>query len=214
MATLHLDGSASADRARLVTTAFRLEWLTIGWMVIEAVVACAAALGARSIALMAFGIDSLIELVSAGVLIWRLSVELRQGATFSEQAERVATRIAGGLLFALALYVVAAALWAFFTRTGESFSWAGLVIALLAIPIMAFLARRKLSLAERLGSRALRADAIEAITCGWLSAVVVIDLLLQAVLDAWWIDPLLSLAIVWLLVKEGREAWSEDTCCS
>jgi divalent metal cation (Fe/Co/Zn/Cd) transporter len=88
-----------------------------------------------------------------------------------------------------------------------------LVVALLAMPIMAFLARRKLILAERLGSQALRADAIEAVTCGWLSAIVVIDLLLQAALDVWWIDPLLSLAIVWLLVQEGREAWAEDACC-
>jgi hypothetical protein len=82
MATPHQTCGAPADRARLVNIAFRLEWLTIAWMLIEAAVACAAALAAHSIALMAFGIDSLIELASAAVLIWRLSVELQQGADF------------------------------------------------------------------------------------------------------------------------------------
>src|SRR5258708_9921932 len=110
---------------------------------------------------MAFGIDSIVELASAGVLIWRLSVELKHGAKFSEAAERVAGRVSGALLFALATYVVAAAGWSLWQREGEVFSWPGLIIALLAIPVMYFLARRKLALAERLGSRALRADAVE-----------------------------------------------------
>ncbi|MGD1037471.1 MAG: hypothetical protein ABR878_09790 [Roseiarcus sp.] len=82
--------------------------------------------------------------------------------------------------------------------------------ARMASPVMRYLARRKIDLANKLGSRALRADAVEAITCGWLSLVAVVSLAAQALLGFWWIDSVGSLAIVWLLVKEGREAWSGD----
>ena len=200
------------DRTPLIREVFHLEWLTIGWMVIEAVVAIAAGIAAGSLVLVAFGLDSVIELISAGVLVWRLSIELRNGQAFSEDAERIASRIGGALLFALAAYVVVAAGWNLWRQQGEEFSWPGLIVTLLAIPIMRYLARHKLDLAEKLGSRALRADAIEAITCGWLSFVAVVSLAAQAVFGFWWIDSVGSLAIVWLLVKEGREAWTGECC--
>jgi divalent metal cation (Fe/Co/Zn/Cd) transporter len=201
------------DRLSLIREAFRLEWLTIGWMTIEAVVSIAAGLTAGSLVVLAFGLDSLIELASAGVLMWRLSVELRHGQKFSERAERMASRVGGGLLFALAIYVTVAALWRLWTQSGEGFSWPGLLVALIAIPTMRYLARRKIAIAEKIGSRALRADAMEAVTCGWLSFVGVISLAAQWIAGAWWIDAVGSLAIVWLLIKEGREAWSGDDCC-
>ena len=203
---------ADAVRRDLVRQAFRLEWLTIGWMTIEAAVAIASGLAAHSLTLLAFGIDSVIELISAGVLIWRLAVELRHGQAFSEHAERVASRIGGALLFALAAYVVASAAWGLWTREGQAFSWPGLAVTAAAIPIMYALAQRKLAVAEQLASRALRADAVESITCGWLSFVAVLGLLAQLTLGAWWIDAVTSLAIVWLLIKEGREAWSAEGC--
>ncbi len=202
----------SIDREALIRDAFRLEWLTIGWMSVEAVVAIASGVAAGSLVLMAFGLDSVIELSSAGVLMWRLSVELRRGQAFSEGAERAASRIGGGLLFALAAYVTIAAAWSLWTRHGETFSWPGFLVALAAIPSMQYLARRKIAVAERLGSRALRADAIEAVTCGWLSLVVVVSLAVEWAFGAWWIEGVGSLAIVWLLVKEGREAWSGQEC--
>lgn len=203
----------SADRLSLIRQAFRLEWLTIGWMTAEAVVAIGSGLAAGSLVLTAFGLDSLIELASAGVLIWRLSVELRRRERFSEEIERTASRIAGGFLLALAVYVTVAAAWSLWTRTGASFSWPGFIVALVAIPSMRYLANRKIAVAEKLGSRALRADAMEAVTCGWLSFVVVISLAAQWAFGAWWIDGVASLAIVWLLVREGREAWAGRECC-
>lgn len=202
----------SAEREAHIHDAFRLEWLTIGWMSIEAVVAIASGVAAGSLVLTAFGLDSVVELASAGVLIWRLSVELRDGQAFSEHAERRASRTAGGLLFALAAYVTIAALWALWTRQVEEFSWPGFIVALAAIPSMRYLANRKIAIADKIGSRALRADAMEAVTCGWLSLVVVISLSAQWAFGAWWIDGVGSLAIVWLLVKEGREAWSNKEC--
>jgi divalent metal cation (Fe/Co/Zn/Cd) transporter len=211
-AALILPPKPSADREALIRDAFKLEWLTIGWMSVEAVVAIASGFAAGSLVLTAFGLDSVIELASAGVLIWRLSVELRHGQTFSERAERTASRAGGGLLFALAAYVTMAALWGLWTRQGEEFSWPGFIVALAAIPSMRYLANRKIGIADKIGSRALRADAVEAITCGWLSVVVVVSLGVQWAFGAWWIDSVGSLAIVWLLVKEGREACSNKEC--
>ena len=210
-----MEGTAArhGDRIHLVRQAFRLEYLTLAWMAIEAIVASASAVQADSVSLLAFGIDSLIELASAVVLLWRLKVELQRGQAFAEAAERVARRIAGALLFALAVYVVAAAGSALWTRTGQTFSWPGLVVTVLAMPIMYGLARRKIVVAEALGSGAMRADAAESIACGWLALVVVAGLVVQALTEAWWVDGVAALGIVWFLVKEGSEAWhGEDRC--
>jgi divalent metal cation (Fe/Co/Zn/Cd) transporter len=207
-------GCSSPARSILVRQAFQLEGLTVVWMTIEAGVATASGIAAGSLSLLAFGMDSFIELASAAVLVWRLSVELRRGRALSEKAERTASRICGALLLALAAYVVAGAAWGLWRRHGQEFSIPGLVITALAIPIMFSLARRKLAIAERLGSRALRADAVESIACGWLSFVVVVGLVAQFLIGAWWFDSVNSLAIVWLLVKEGHEAWeSEESHC-
>lgn len=202
-----------SERLSLIQQAFRVEYLTLGWMIIEFVVAIESGIAARSLVLIAFGIDSLIEIASAAVLIWRLNVELRHGTSFAESSERTASRIAGALLFALAAYVVTAAAWNLWMQEGAEFSLPGLIVSALAIPIMYFLSRRKLALANQLGSRTLRADAIESITCGWLAFVVLASLAAQSLVGAWWIDPVASLAIVWLLVREGREAWKGKACC-
>jgi divalent metal cation (Fe/Co/Zn/Cd) transporter len=206
-----------ADRPPLIREVFRLEWLIIGWMTVEAVVAIAAGVAAGSLVLIAFGLDSVIELASAGVLMWRLSVELRHVQKFSERAERTASGVGGALLFTLAAYGTVAAVWQLWTGTGEEFSWPGFIVALIAIPAMRYLARRKIAIAEKIGSRALRADAMEAVTCGWLSFVVVVSLAAQWLVGAWWIDGVGSLAIVYFLIKEGREAWSGrecESCCA
>jgi len=204
---------ATGERADLIRRAFRLEYATVLWMSLEAAVALGAGVGAHSVTLTAFGVDSLIELASAGVLLWRLRVELRRGQAFAEDAERLASLMSGALLFALAAYVVAAAGWSLWTRHGEEFSWPGLAVSLAAIPVMYLLSRRKLALAEALGSRALRADAVESITCGWLSIVVVVGLLAQYATGAWWVDAATSIGIVWFVVKEGAEAWRVEGCC-
>lgn len=202
----------NGDRTAWIRRAFRLEYVTLAWMMIEAAVAIGSGIAADSLTLMAFGIDSLIELASAAVLVWRLNVELRQGRAFAEKAERTASRIGGALLFALAAYVVASAGWKLWMQQGAEFSLPGLVISVLAIPIMYFLSRRKLQAAEALGSPALRADAVEGITCGWLAFVVVGALVAQVLVGAWWVDALGSLGVVWFVIREGREAWEGKEC--
>lgn len=209
------DLASANGRTELVRAAFIFEWLTLGWVVLEAGISLFAAWQAHSLSLLAFGADSLIEMISASVLIWRLTIELRYGQKFSEDAERKASKISGALLLALAAYVVASAGWGLWTGEGEEFSGLGLVFVGATIPVMYILARKKIAIAEQIGSRALRADAMESITCGWLSFVVMLGLIAQWGIGAWWIDSVTSLALVYFLVKEGREAWAVEECgCS
>ena len=171
-------------------------------MGIEGAVAIVSGIIAHSLLLVTFGTDSVIELASACGLAWRLSVELRHRQAFSEATECRASRIAGGLLFALALYVVVAAGIGLWQHHGGEFSTPGIALALAAIPIMYFLSRRKLAVAEQLGSRAFRADAIESITCGWLSFVVVLGLAAQLALGP--AGSICRLAYYRLLSDTGR----------
>jgi len=180
-------------------------------MLIEAAVAIESGVAARSLSLIALDADSLIELASAGVLLWRLDVEVRRGVEFPESVEQRATRIGGVLLFGLSAYVVVSASYGLWRRAGQEFSLPGFVLAVIAIPVMWWLARAKIRVANQIGSRALRADAVESITCGYLSGVVVIGLLVQLLMPGWWwVDSATSIAIVVLLVKEGREAWGGE----
>ena len=213
MSDLTRNEASIYDREVLIRAAFRIEYITISWMIVKAAVSIGSAVAANSLALLAFGIDSVIELASAGVLVWRLGVELRHGQVFAESAEQRAARIGGGLLFALALYVIVGAGWKLWTEQSAEFSMPGLIITVLALPIMYFLSRRKLQIAEMLGSRALRADAVESITCGWLSLVVVAALLAQLIIGAWWVDAAASIGVVWFLAREGLEVWEGKECC-
>ena len=213
MTNLPSGKTPSAERSLWIKRGLLLEWFTIAWMLIEAAVAVFSGVRAHSVTLLAFGIDSIIELCSACVLLWRLDLELRRGREFSENTETLARKIAGALLFALAVYVILSAIWSLISRAGQEFSLSGLLIALFAIPTMYWLSRSKLRVSAELGSKALRADAFEAIACGWLSFVVVIGLGFQLLFRAWWVDGVTSLAIVYFLIREGREAWVGDDCC-
>lgn len=200
----------SAERRELVARAFRLEWLTVGWLLIEAAAALAAGVAAGSLTLVAFGADSVIELLSAAVLIWRLTIELKRRGAFPEAVERRAARIAGALLFALVVYLLASAGWSLATRGGQQFSLLGLAVALAALPLMILLSRAKTGIARRIGSLALRADAAESAACAYLSAVVLAGLVAQWLIGAWWVDGVTALALVPFLVREGWEAWQGD----
>lgn len=202
---------SDSDRLNLIRQALRLEWFTAGWMLIEATVAIGAGVAAHSLSLIAFGADSLIELASAGVLLWRLNVELRHRAEFPESVEHRASRIGGVLLFVLAAYVVANAAHGLWRHEGQEFSTLGLILVVLAMPVMWWLARAKMRVAAQIGSRALRADAVESITCGYLSGIVVLGLIAQFIMPGWWwVDSVASLAIVAVLIKEGHEAWERQ----
>ena len=206
-------GAERSMRLSDVNTALRLEWLTLAWMIVEAVVAIGAGVAAHSLVLEAFGADSVIELLSAGVLVWRLRIELRADASFSEHIEHRASRIGGALLFTLSAFVATGAIHSLWTRQGQEVSIIGLVVTGAAIPMMYGLAKNKLRIADRLRSRALRADAIESLTCGYLSVVVVVALLAQLLVGAWWVSGTSALVLVPFLLREAWEAWQQDHCC-
>ncbi len=205
-----------AGRARGLQMALRLEGLSLGWMVVEAAVSIGAGVAAGSLLLTAFGADSVIELISAGVLYRRLRWEVRSVAADAaevEAMEQKASRAAGRLLYALSAYVVLQAAYGLMHRHQAATSCPGLAVALIAAFGMPALARAKLRVADVIGSRALRADAMETFTCGFLSWVLLGGLALSALLHWWWLDAAASLALVPFLLKEAREALTGGCRC-
>lgn len=201
--------------ARAMQVALRLEVLTIGWMVIEASASIGAGAVAGSVLLLAFGVDSVIELISAGVLYHRLRREADGTANVAEieALEHRAAWIAGYLLYALATYVVLQSGYGLLHRHTAETSGIGLAVALVAALGMPILARAKIRVADRIGSRALRADAMETFTCGFLGWVLLAGLVANALLHWWWLDSVAALVLVPFLFKEGREAMAGGCSC-
>jgi divalent metal cation (Fe/Co/Zn/Cd) transporter len=186
-----------------------LEYATVGWNTIEAVVAIGAGWLAGSIALVGFGLDSIIEVTAASVLIWRLRCEITCRHDTHARAEQRALRVVGITFFLLAAYVTYEASTMLWHREAPQISIAGLVLAVLSASAMPFLGLRKRHVARHLGSKALAADAMETLICACLSVTLLIGLGLNAWLGWWWADPVAALAMLPLILKEGREALEE-----
>ena len=206
------------QRSADVRFALLLTYITLGWMTIEGAASLLLGWASKSLLLEAFGIDSVIELFSAAVLLWRLRVEASGVAAVENVnlVERRAARLIGYSLYALVIYVVLNSGYGLFiakriTETHESV-W-GILIGLVAKIGMPILAAYKLKVAARLNSRALRADAIESITCGYLSIVLMVGLAATWLLGWWWLDSVAALALIPFLIKEGRAAVRGDCCC-
>src|SRR5437667_5207299 len=207
------------SRAGDVRFGLLLTYITLGWMTIEGAASLLLGWASKSLLLEAFGIDSVIELCSAGVLLWRLRIEAsgRADEARIETVEQRASRLVGYTLYFLVAYVVFNSAYGIFvthrvTDTHES-AW-GILIGLVAKIGMPILAGYKLKVAARLNSRALRADAIEAITCGYLSIVLMVGLAATWLFGWWWLDSVAALALIPFLIKEGRTAISGTECCS
>jgi divalent metal cation (Fe/Co/Zn/Cd) transporter len=200
----------SPERARLLRLGVGIETITLLWMVVEASVAIIAGYATHSVSLQGFGIDSIIELITGGVLLWRLLAEQRGGSTESiERAERRAAWITAISLFALALYIVGDSAFAVLTQSHPQASWWGLGLAIAAVIVMPLLWQGKLRVAKHIGSAALKADAMCSITCAYMSVALLVGLALNALFGWWWADPLAALALVYFIVREGREALHE-----
>jgi divalent metal cation (Fe/Co/Zn/Cd) transporter len=195
-------------RSRLIRRARTLSLLSIGWMTVEAGVAIAAALVAGSVALLAFGFDSLIELASAGTILW-LYTGSRGG---SEAAERRAQQLVAICFAALALYVTFDAIDTLARGAHPHTSWPGVAVAAGAIVLMPLLARAKGRVAAQLGSAATAGDAAQSWLCAISAAVVLVSILANAALGWWWLDPVAGLGIAGVAVREGREAWTGEVC--
>lgn len=206
---------AQIPRARTrsddVRLALLLTYITLGWMTVEGAASLLLGWASKSLLLEAFGIDSVIELFSAAILLWRLRIESysERSAESVEAVERTAARWVGYSLYALVVYVLANSGYGLFiskrmTDTNES-AW-GIVIGLVAKIGMPILAAYKLKVAARLNSRALRADAVESIVCGYLSIVLIVGLAATRILGWWWLDSVAALALTPFIIKEAREA--------
>ena len=198
-----------ATREVVLQRGIRLETLTVGYNVLEGVIAIGAGLAASSIALTGFGIDSVIEVTSGVLLWWRLRAEAGH-AELRESVERRAKRGAGLLLLALAAYIVVDSVRRLAMHDRPDTSAVGIVLTAVSLVVMPLLARAKLRTAALLESRALRADAYETIVCAWLSLATLAGLVLHAAAGWWWADPVAALAMLPLIVREGLEALSED----
>ena len=217
----HLE-QAEAPRVRQrsddVRLALVLTYITLGWMTVEGAASLLLGWASKSLLLEAFGIDSVIELFSAAVLLWRLRVEASATTdeTRVEAVEGRASKLVGYTLYFLVFYVLFNSAYGLFiahrvTDTHESV-W-GILIGLIAKIGMPILAGFKLKVAARLNSRALRADAIESISCGYLSIVLMVGLAATWLLGWWWLDSVAALALIPFLIKEARAAVQHGDCC-
>ncbi len=206
----------TSPRAGLLRRGLRLEYLTVGWNIIEGVVSVMAAVAAGSVALLGFGIDSFVETMSGLVLIWRLRAEWR--ARDPEEIERLdqrAHKLVGLSLFLLAAYIAFDAAKALITGERPEPTVVGMAITSLSLAVMWWLARAKRRTARGLGSRALEADSFQTTACFWLSLITLAGIALNAVLGWWWADPVAALGMTWFIMTEGREAWRGENCsCS
>lgn len=195
-------------RSLLIRRAKTLSLLSIAWMTVEAAVAIVAALVAGSVALLGFGLDSLIELASAGTILW-LYTGSRGG---SDVAERRAQQLIAICFGALALYVAFDAIDTLAGATRPNTSWPGVAVAAGAIVFMPLLARAKGRIAAQLGSAATAGDAAQSWLCAISAATVVVSILANAAFGWWWLDPIAGLGIAGLAVREAREAWAGEVC--
>lgn len=202
--------SAQAQRARALRSGVRIEVFTILWMILEVFVSIGAGVSSASLLLVAFGLDSVVELVSGVTLLWRLSVEQRGGHVARvERAERRAAQVVAVALALLCVYVLGSAVYGFATQAKPENAPLGIAISAAAILVMPWLGFTKRRLAVRLDSGALRGDAASSFTCGYMAATVLVGLVLNALFHWWWAEDLAALLFLFWLVGETREAWEE-----
>ncbi|MFQ5599221.1 MAG: cation diffusion facilitator family transporter [Candidatus Krumholzibacteriia bacterium] len=204
-------GSGSPERSRLVRRAVHLEMFTVGYNILEGVVATSLGWLAGSIALVGFGIDSAIETLSALVVLRHMQLAARSTTPADhEHEEKRAQRIVGATLFALCAYVAYESTLTLATREAPSESPIGIALAALSLVVMPFLAWAKRRTGHALDSRALVADAAETIVCAYLSFTLLMGLALNATLGWWWADPIAALVMVPFIFREAREAWEGE----
>lgn len=182
-----------------------LAWATIAWNVVEATVSIWAGVGAGSTALVGFGIDAVIETLSAMVVLWQL-----WDPDLSEDRERHALRLIGVSFFLLAGYVVVESVRDLVAATAPAASSVGITITALSLVVMPLLALAKRHVGRAMDSQVVLADAQETLLCAVLSAIVLAGLALNGALGWWWADPVAALGVAWMAVREGREAWTGD----
>jgi divalent metal cation (Fe/Co/Zn/Cd) transporter len=205
MNDLIISREAAAHRGR------RLEYFTIAWNSLEGLIGIGAGMIAGSVSLVGFGIDSLIEVTSGAKLPWRMSVDA--DAARRERNERLSLRIVGACFLALALYVAIEAVLDLGRKAAPERSVSGIALAVVSLIVKPVLSRAKKSVGNALSSAALKADARQTDFCVYLSAILLVGLVLNATLGWWWADPVAALVMVPLIAKEGFEGVKARGCC-
>ncbi len=191
--------------SRFQQRAVRLAWATIAWNVVEAIVAIAAGTAASSIALVGFGLDSTVEVMSAVVIVW-------QFRGLAEDRERRALKSIALSFFGLAAYVAVQSIIDLLRRSEPESSAVGIGLATASLIVMPMLARAKRRNGNAMGSATVVADSNQTKLCAYLSAILLVGLILNATVGWWWADPVAALAIAVLASNEGREAWRGESC--
>jgi divalent metal cation (Fe/Co/Zn/Cd) transporter len=199
--------SGAAERVVLLRQGRRLEYLTLGWNLVEALVAVGSGLAAGSTALVGFGVDSLIESTSGAVLLWRLS-----GEEGGHHKEGMALRLVGVSFLLLAAWVGWEGLSTLIGREAPDESLVGIALAVVSLLVMPILARAKRKVASGLGSKALEADSRQTDLCAYLSGLLLVGLGLNALFGWWWADPVAALAMVPIIVNEGIRGLRGEEC--
>jgi divalent metal cation (Fe/Co/Zn/Cd) transporter len=200
--------ASAPARPRLVRRARRLAWVSLGWHLLELAIALVAGLAAGSIALIGFGADSLIEAGAGGVVLWRFAGSRAPSAV----AERRAQRLIGASFWLLAAFVTIEALRTLAGGHHPGVSWVGIGLAAVTLATMPPLAATKARVGHALGSAATRSEGRQNLLCAYLSAALLVGLLGNALLGAWWLDPVAALVIAGVAAREGRDAWRGEGC--
>jgi divalent metal cation (Fe/Co/Zn/Cd) transporter len=198
------------DRAALVRRARLLAWGGDAWHGLEMAIALAAGIAAASIALIGFGADSLIEALAGGIVLWRFTATRAS----SEAAERRAQKLIGLSFYLLAAYVGVEALRALLTHEVPAASWVGIGLAVVTAITMPLLARAKARVGDALSSSATTSEGRQNMLCAYLSVALLLGLGANALFGLWWADPVTALVIAGVAIKEGRESWRGDSCCT
>ncbi len=198
---------SSVERTEHLRHGRKLEYFTIGWNMVEAGVAIGAGWFAGSIALVGFGVDSLIESLSGSVLLWRLS-----SPTHDESREKIALKLVGISFLILAAYVAFDAIKSLLVYEPPQTSLVGIGLSVASLIIMPLLARAKRLSASNLGSRAMKADSRQTYLCAYLSAILLGGLALNALFRWWWADPVAALIMVPIIAREGFEGLRGEVC--
>src|SRR5246127_4360099 len=201
----------NVDRITMARRGRRLEYFSIFWNLLEGIAAVVAGVVAGSISLVGFGMDSFIEVTSGATLLWRMSVDAEVESR--ERNEKLSLKIVGACFVALAVYIAYESVSDLIRKRSPEHSIPGIVLACVSLIVMPILSRAKKRVGNALGSAAMHADARQTDFCVYLSAILLVGLLLNAILGWWWADPIAALIMAPVIAKEGIDGITVKACC-